>query len=162
MRYRFIDRIISIEWNKEIRLIKSTTSTEEFYAEHFDGFPVLPGALQIEAMAQACGALLEICSTYTVFSLLLMVEKVKFRHMVHPGDQMLITASLEIDAPDSAQFATRIEVEGKLVATGYLVVGKVIIDAHQPEYQRTFAGLEAYYRFPLKDTVITGKKKQDD
>lgn len=159
MRYRFIDRILSIEWNKEIRLVKSTTSTEEFYAEHFDGFPVLPGALQIEAMAQACGALLEICSDYTVFSILLIVEKVKFRRMVHPGDQMIISATLDIDAPDSAQFVTRIKVDDKLVASGTLVVGKVVADEQQPDYQQTFASLEKYYRFPLKDTVITGKNE---
>lgn len=159
MRYRFIDRIISIEWNKEIRLIKSTTSTEEFYAEHFDGFPVLPGALQIEAMAQACGALLEICSNYTVFSILLIVEKVKFRRMVHPGDQMIISATLDIDAPDSAQFVTRIEVDGNVVASGTLVVGKVVADEQQPDYQQTFSSLKKYYRFPLKDTIISGKNE---
>lgn len=159
MRYRFIDRILSIEWNKEIRLIKSTTSTEEFYAEHFDGFPVLPGALQIEAMAQACGALLEICSNYTVFSILLIVEKVKFRRMVHPGDQMIISATLDIDAPDSAQFVTRIEVDGNVVASGTLVVGKVVADEQQPDYQQTFSSLAKYYRFPLKDTIISGKNE---
>ncbi|MBK7342060.1 MAG: hypothetical protein IPJ06_02435 [Saprospiraceae bacterium] len=162
MRYRFIDRILSVDWNREIILIKSTTASEDVYAEHFDGFPVLPGALQIEAMAQACGALLEICSDYSVFSILLIVEKVKFRRMVHPGDQMRITATLEIDASDSAQFSTRIEVDGHVVASGDLVVGKVYAERQNQEYATTFAGLKRYYQFPLKDAVITGKDRLDD
>ncbi len=157
MRYRFIDRIRSIEWGRQITIIKATTASEEVYAEHFDGFPVLPGALQIEAMAQACGALLEICSDYQVFSILLIVEKVKFRKMVHPGDQMVITATLEQDHEDSAKFLTEIHVEDQLVARGSLLVGKVRAENESSDYQNTISGLEKYYRFPLKNTIITGK-----
>lgn len=150
-----MDRIRRIDWNREITVVKATTATEEVYDEHFHGFPVLPGALQIEAMAQACGAMLEICSGYTCFSILLMVEKMKFRRMVHPGDQMLITATVYQDHEDSAQFDVRVEVDGQSVSGGRMTVGKV--HAGSSDYRETFAGLEAYYRFPLKDAVITGK-----
>jgi hypothetical protein len=39
MRYRFIDRILTIDWNKEITISKATTVSKDFYVEHFDGFP---------------------------------------------------------------------------------------------------------------------------
>lgn len=157
MRYRFIDRILSIDWNKEITISKATTVSEDFYAEHFDGFPVLPGALQIEAMAQACGALIEICSQYQVFSILLMVEKMKFRKLIHPGDQMIIHAAVLSETEEAVQFNTRVLVGDQLMTSGTLLTGKINMKEDQGNYAETFANLEKYYRFPLRDTIFHHK-----
>ncbi|MCO6486179.1 MAG: hypothetical protein J5I41_10450 [Saprospiraceae bacterium] len=157
MRYCFIDRINKIDWGRSIEVTRATTMAEPFYAQHFEGFPVLPGALQIEAMAQACGALIEICSEYKTFSLLLQVEKTQFRQLVHPGDVLSISASLESDHEESALFSCQIHVGENLVSRGQLITGKVHDRDREGAFRATMAGLEDFYRFPLRNTVITGK-----
>src|SRR5262252_11167899 len=59
-RYPFlmIDRVIEIERKKRIVAIKNVTINEPFFAGHFPGFPIMPGVLIVEAMAQAGGAML--------------------------------------------------------------------------------------------------------
>jgi 3-hydroxyacyl-[acyl-carrier-protein] dehydratase len=64
MRYLLLDRIVRLERNKEIQAIKNVTLSEDVYTEHFFGFPVMPGALQIECLAQAGTALLEVSESY--------------------------------------------------------------------------------------------------
>ena len=143
-----------MEWGHSITTVRNATAAEDYFQEHFVGFPVLPGALQIEAMAQACGALLEICSHYESFSILLMVEKVKFKRSIHPGDQLLITARVLSQHPDSALFDVKIECEGRIMTTGTLMTGIVSASTLEGQYQKTIESLEAYYRFLLRDTDI--------
>jgi enoyl-[acyl-carrier protein] reductase III len=60
MRYLLIDRIVRLEFNQQMLAIKNVALSEDVYSEHFVGFPVMPGALLIEALAQAGTALLEV------------------------------------------------------------------------------------------------------
>ncbi len=85
MRYLLIDRIQQVEFEKQLLAIKNVALSEDVYSEHFFGFPVMPGALLIECLAQAGTALLEISSDFKKKALLVMVEHAKFRRFVHPG-----------------------------------------------------------------------------
>lgn len=152
MRYQFIDKIKRIEIGKQIVIVKSVTATEDYFERHFVGFPVMPGALQIEAIAQACGALIEISSNYELFSILLMVEKMKFKKIIHPGDQLIITATVMSQHPESAMFETKIEVDGKVVTTGNIIVGIVSAADSNASYSKVIQTLEEYYEFMLRDT----------
>ncbi len=154
MRYQFIDKIKRIELNKEIIAIKNVTATEDYFSEHFIGFPVMPGALQIEAIAQACGALIEISSNYRLFSILLMVEKMKFKKTIHPGDQLIITATLCSQHEESAYFETQIKVDGKIVTSGNIMVGIIPFQETKNNYTKAIQGLEEYFSFLLRDTEI--------
>lgn len=90
-----VDKVISIGSNSIVGL-KNLTANEEFFQGHFPTEPVMPGVLQIEAMAQ-CGGLLvlntmeepERCSTY-----FLAINDVKFRQKVVPGDSLLFRVTL--------------------------------------------------------------------
>ena len=154
MRYHFIDKIRRIDIGKKIVTVKNITLTEDFFESHFVGFPVMPGALIIEAMAQSCGALIEISANYQVFSILLMVEKMKFKKMVHPGDQMIITATVISQHPESALLDTKAEVDGKIVASGSLMVGIVSAANGNPQFLKAIQTLEAYFEFMLRDAEI--------
>lgn len=154
MRYQFIDKILKLEINKEIVIIKNVTITEDYFADHFPGFPVLPGALQIEAMAQACGALTEISSDYKLFSILLMVDKMKFKTMIHPGDQMIISATAVSLHEDSAMFTTKIEVGGKVVTSGKIMTGLISINEQSGKYKKAINGLKDYFEFLLRDAEV--------
>lgn len=154
MRYHFIDKIKRIEFGKEIVTVKNVSFTEDFFESHFVGFPVMPGALMIEAMAQACGALTEISSDYKSFSILLMVEKMKFKRMVHPGDQLVFTATVVSQHPESALFDTKAEVDGKIVASGKIMTGIVSATDSGSNFSKAIQTLESYFEFMLQGAEI--------
>ena len=90
-----IDRVITIEGEKLVG-IKNVTINEPFFTGHFPGHPVMPGVLQLEAMAQAAGILLlRRGSAEGKVAFFMSADKVKFRKPVVPGDQLVITAKLE-------------------------------------------------------------------
>jgi 3-hydroxyacyl-[acyl-carrier-protein] dehydratase len=94
-RYPFllVDRIIEMEIGKKIKALKNVTINEPFFQGHFPGEPVMPGVLIIEAMAQA-GSILAV-KTWDFkqgenLVYLASLDKVKFRKIVLPGDQLIL------------------------------------------------------------------------
>ena len=95
-RYPFllIDRIIEIELGEKVVGLKNVTANEPFFQGHFPGNPVMPGVLIVEAMAQAGGVLARLTlsgvqekeNKDSVF--FMSIDKVKFRKLVVPGDQL--------------------------------------------------------------------------
>lgn len=152
MRYQFIDKINELDKDKKIVTVKAISICEDWAEHHFPGFPIFPGALQIETMAQAAGALLEISNEYRISTLLLMTEKVKFKKMLHPGDVMIVTAEITDLQETFATSEVRIECEGKLMSIGKIVSGIRIhpeeTAAEETERQRK------HYRFLLRNTIL--------
>jgi len=96
-RYPFvmIDRVIEIKGDDELIAIKNVTINEPYFQGHFPGQPVMPGVLQVEAMAQAAGMLmLRRTSAENKVALFMSCDKVKFRKPVEPGDQLEIHAKM--------------------------------------------------------------------
>jgi 3-hydroxyacyl-[acyl-carrier-protein] dehydratase len=93
-RYPFllIDRIVEIVRTKRIVAIKNVTINEPYFAGHFPNFPIMPGVLVVEAMAQAGGVLLltEFPDREQKLLLFTGIERAKFRRPVVPGDQLRI------------------------------------------------------------------------
>src|SRR5213596_1159365 len=96
-RYPFlmVDRIISFEGDNKITGVKSVTINEPFFQGHFPGHPVMPGVLQVEAMAQvACILLFRLSKTFGRLGYFTSADQVKFRKPVLPGDTLFIHAEL--------------------------------------------------------------------
>ncbi len=96
-RYPFvmIDRVVEFVGEDELVAIKNVTINEPYFMGHFPNNPVMPGVLQVEAMAQAAGVLLlRRGSSEGKVALLMSADKVKFRKTVQPGDQVVINAKL--------------------------------------------------------------------
>lgn len=90
MRFIFVDRIISVEPGLAIETLKNVSATEDVFADHFPGCPVLPGALIVEAFGQAAGLLIGLTSGFARVGRLTRLTRGSFRHFVRPGDQLRI------------------------------------------------------------------------
>ena len=96
-RYPFlmVDRILRFEGETKCIGVKSVTINEPFFAGHFPGHPVMPGVLQVEAMAQVASILMmKITKTSGRLGYFVSADEVKFRKPVFPGDTLFISAEL--------------------------------------------------------------------
>lgn len=98
-RYPFllVDRVTEIELGKKLVGYKNVTVNEEFFNGHFPGHPVMPGVLQLEALAQACALLAYKSSGLNPDDLviyLMAIDNAKFRKPVVPGDRLTLTAEV--------------------------------------------------------------------
>src|SRR6266699_4122469 len=96
-RYPFlmVDRIIGFEADNKITGVKSITINEPFFQGHFPGHPVMPGVMQVEAMAQVASILLyKLAKTSSRVGYFMSADDVKFRKPVFPGDTIFIHAEL--------------------------------------------------------------------
>jgi UDP-3-O-[3-hydroxymyristoyl] N-acetylglucosamine deacetylase/3-hydroxyacyl-[acyl-carrier-protein] dehydratase len=96
-RYPFmlVDRILHIEGNQKIVGLKNVTFNEPFFQGHFPGHPIMPGVLQVEAMAQVAGVLmLRASENAGKVAYFMSANNVKFRKPVRPGDQLIIEVEM--------------------------------------------------------------------
>ena len=91
-----IDRVIEIERKQRIVALKNVTINEPHFAGHFPEYPIMPGVLMVEAIAQAGGALLltEIPDRDSKLMVFTGIESAKFRRPVTPGDQLRIEVTV--------------------------------------------------------------------
>jgi 3-hydroxyacyl-[acyl-carrier-protein] dehydratase len=160
MRYLLIDRIERLEINKQITAIKNVTMSEDVFSEHFIGSPVMPGALLIESLAQAGTALLEVSVDVKKKALLVMVVRAKFRALVRPGDQLLITVKLLSQDNDMAETDGTIHVGDRLVADARLVFAVQDVEKFYPEQIRNI--IEAGYDVLLRDAQVVDPTRDRD
>jgi len=117
-RYPFllIDRVVEIERKTRIVAIKNVTINEPFFQGHFPGFPIMPGALVVEAIAQAGGVLLmpEVPDRHKKLMVFTGIERAKFRRPVVPGDQLRIEVKVLNWKPRVARMEGEATVDGKL------------------------------------------------
>ena len=125
-RYPFlmIDRVIEIIDDKELVAIKNLSINEPFFQGHYPGMPVMPGVLQIEAMAQAVGVLLlKLCPIdESKVALFMSANNVKFRRAVTPGDTLEIRVKIiKLKANKLATAECKCFVSGNAVSQGELM-----------------------------------------
>jgi 3-hydroxyacyl-[acyl-carrier-protein] dehydratase len=118
-RYPFllVDRILELEPERIVG-IKNVTINEPFFIGHFPEFPVMPGVLIVESMAQVAGVLVlsQIEDRKNKLVLLASVEEAKFRKPVRPGDQLRIEMKLAKRKATIAKMFGTATVDGAVVA----------------------------------------------
>ena len=125
-RYPFllIDRVLELTDDRVLAL-KNVTINEPFFQGHFPGVPVMPGVLQIEAMAQAGGILASKAVTFdpsTHVMLFMAIDAVKFRKAVVPGDQLTIEV-VPLRKGKIFKMRGEIKVAGQLVSEAEFLAG---------------------------------------
>lgn len=112
-----VDRIVEMEAERVVG-IKNVTHNEVFFQGHFPDFPVMPGVLIVEAMAQAAGVLVlsSIPDRDKKLVLLVAIENARFRKPVVPGDQLRMEMCVVKRKASVAKMAGRATVNGVVVA----------------------------------------------
>lgn len=158
MRFYLVDRIEEIIPGQKASGIKCWTLSEDYFAEHFPGFPIVPGVLQIETMAQLMGILIE-HSHATAFPgqgrcypILSIVQKAKFRDVIIPGDQSFIEVTLTSLDTMRATGSAKLLVDGKVRAEADLSF--TILEAKQASNNPFIGQRDEYYlALNIKETL---------
>ncbi len=126
-----IDRVVEFSGEDELKAIKNVTINEPYFTGHFPGNPVMPGVLQLEAMAQASGMImLRKMSGEGKVAFFMSADNVKFRKAVVPGDQLEIQVKITKDKGRIATSHGECFVDGKMVSSADLMF--TIMDAVEP------------------------------
>jgi 3-hydroxyacyl-[acyl-carrier-protein] dehydratase len=118
-RYPFllVDRVLEITPRETITALKNVTMNEPFFQGHFPDFPVMPGVLIIEALAQTAALLTfsEERAEDTIYYFA-GIDGARFKKPVLPGDQLIMTAKLERGRAGIYKFAVKATVDGEIAA----------------------------------------------
>jgi 3-hydroxyacyl-[acyl-carrier-protein] dehydratase len=117
MRFILIDKVVSVEIGKEIKTVKNVSLSEEYLADHFPTFPVLPGVLLLEGLIESASWLVRQTENFAHSMILLeQARNVKYKSFLAPGSQIEYTVKVKTIEENISSFA------GVGVSQGDLIV----------------------------------------
>ncbi|WP_297921483.1 3-hydroxyacyl-ACP dehydratase FabZ [uncultured Agitococcus sp.] len=132
-RYPFllVDRVTEIELGRSVKGYKNVTINEEFFGGHFPDYPVMPGMLILEAMAQIAGVLGFLTSGKRPIDghiyLLVGTDNTRFKRQVVPGDCLTLHAEFVTSKRHIHKFSCRAMVGDELAASADILVAEQVI-----------------------------------
>ena len=121
MNFVLLDEILELEPGRRALARKVFPPDDDYLADHFPGFPVVPGVLLTEAMGQTGGWLILQHLDFSRLVLLVMIQHAKFRQFVLPGQEVLLEAELETAGDADFVARCRARVAKRVVADARLV-----------------------------------------
>ena len=121
MRFLLVDRILALEPGVSIEAEKSILASEELFRDHFPGFPVVPGVLLTEMMAQAAGKCLNSQRLPRGNAMLVEIRNAKFRGWVRPDEVIRLHATVERNQDQFAVARCHAEVGGRKACSAELL-----------------------------------------
>jgi 3-hydroxyacyl-[acyl-carrier-protein] dehydratase len=142
MRFTLIDRVTALEPGQRITALKNLSLAEEYLADHFPGFPVMPGVLMLEAMTQA-GAWLVRATEDFAHSVVVLHEarNVKYANFVKPSQTLEVHAEWQSDDGQRCKLKTYGLVEGRSSVSARLVLQRYNLADRDPGQAATDAWL---------------------
>jgi 3-hydroxyacyl-[acyl-carrier-protein] dehydratase len=144
MRFVLVDRILELEPGRRIKASKRLPAGEELFRDHFPGFPVVPGVLLTEMMAQAAGKCLDSEGTHPGRAMLGTIREASFRSWVRPDEEITIYAEIIQNRDSYAKASAYLEVNGRKVCSGELFFVFAPSEQFAPDYRDEV--LEAYLK----------------
>ncbi len=135
MRFHLVDRILDLGPGKHIRLVKNLTLGEEYLADHFPTFPVMPGVLMLQTLVEGSAWLLRATEDFRHSVIVLReARNVKYGNFMQPGHSMIITVDMAEYSPanSSAVFKGRAEMEGITTVSAKFTVARYNLRDRNP------------------------------
>jgi 3-hydroxyacyl-[acyl-carrier-protein] dehydratase len=133
MRFVLLDRIVALEPGVRITAVKNLSLAEEYLADHFPGFPVMPGVLMLEAMTEAGAWLVRKTEDFAHSIVVLsQANNVKYGQFVEPGRTLIVTAEIVGESNEETKIKARGMVEGRLTLAGRLTLRRYNLDGLRP------------------------------
>ena len=147
MRFNLVDQIIEVEAPRRIRAVKNLTLGEEYLADHFPTFPVMPGVLMLQTLAEAGAWLLRVSDDFKYSMVVLREAKnVKFGHFVEPGRQLLVTVEATERSGNLATLKGKGDIEGNQTVSARLVLESYNLRDRDRALESTDVKLIAHWR----------------
>jgi 3-hydroxyacyl-[acyl-carrier-protein] dehydratase len=147
MRFWMLDKIRSFQPDVELAAVKNVTLTEEYLADHFPEFPVLPGVFMLEAATQAGAWLLRLSENFahSVISLK-EARNIKYADFVAPGQTLGITVSMLKKDDRLATFKVEGQIEDRQTLTGRIVLERYNLVDRDPTLRDTDEKIIRHFR----------------
>jgi len=114
MRFILLDRVTEIVPGVRISAVKAVTLAEEYLADHFPKFPVLPGVMMIEALVQTAAMLVQVTNDFAQSIVVLHeARNVKYKSFVKPGNLLEMSLVAKSIGPEESSFVASGTVEGR-------------------------------------------------
>jgi 3-hydroxyacyl-[acyl-carrier-protein] dehydratase len=151
MRFNLVERILEVQPKKLIRAYKNLTMGEEYLADHFPTFPVMPGVLMLQTLVETASWLLRISDEFRYSVVVLREAKnVKYGTFMEPGRRMLITVELIEENGSSASFKGRGEADGATTVAARFSLVRYNLKDTNPELAEVDERLNAHFRSRLR------------
>lgn len=124
MRWILVDKMLEMDPGKSAKGVRCFTRAEMFFMDHFPGYPIVPGVLQVEMIAQVGGRCIRAANP-GILTVLASVQSAKFRKNITPGDQAIIKAEVVAIRSSYSQVKGTIEVNGEVVCEAEVRYGHV-------------------------------------
>ena len=119
MRYLMVDRVLNFEADRSVTVVKNVTRESDIMEHHFQGYPLFPGCMTLESMAQAGGYLIMRSALENqnkwVIAALESVSRASFKRPVFPGDQVEIKATIGETTPNTSEIVAVARVDGQVM-----------------------------------------------
>lgn len=123
MRFNLIDRIVEVRAGQSLQAVKNLTLGEEYLADHFPTFPVMPGVLMLETLVEAGAWLLRLTDNYASSVIVLReVKAVKYGTFMEPGKQMTVSVELVERGNGLATFKGKGEMDGQSTVSARVIL----------------------------------------
>ena len=121
MRFILLDKVTELLPGRKISAVKNLSLAEEYLADHFPGFPVLPGVLMIEALVQTAAMLVRVTNDFS-HSMVVLAQagNVKYKSFVKPGNALKISLEAKNITTTDSSFTGTACVDDQLVVSGRL------------------------------------------
>src|SRR5437588_8419037 len=147
MRFNLVDRIVDVQPAQQIRATKNLTLGEEYLADHFPGFPVMPGVLMLQSLVEAAAWLLRITEDFRYSVIVLRETKgVRYANFLEPGRQMMISVDLKEKDENQADFKGKGEVDGISVVSARFTLVRYNLSQRDPALRSTDERIVNYLR----------------
>jgi 3-hydroxyacyl-[acyl-carrier-protein] dehydratase len=155
--FQLIDRIVDLDLaDQTIRTEARVPTASTIFEGHFPGFPLMPGVLLIEAMAQTSGWLIIGVTKFTRMPFFAALKEAKLRSFITPGQTLALSAKLLHEGSGYAVTKADIRCDGKVACSAEITFR--LVDFPNPEFRASMDKMAAILQFPMGALATAGRQ----